>query len=460
MNRARNELPPDRPGDGEDITHFLARHYRRHQAQLAFLLDPARYRFACSGVGGGKSEVGSFEAVRHCLRWPGIAGLIVAPSHRMLNRSTLLSLRNVMRWWGTSLRWEHRKGDNQIVFPDHQGRNGEPSTLFLAHCQDPDTLRGPNIGFFFGDEAALFHEDTWRILVGRTRQPGYPHRGWLCSTPKGTNWLYRTFVQGRDEWSAERRKQYGIHHWTTSDNPLYQEDDSFIEALREVYGEGSDFFRQEVEGAFVSFTGLVYRQWDAERMIVPRAQAPTQFSRLACGIDWGVTSPGAFILLGETSDGMTYLLEEVYERGRIISGLNGGDWLSEAVALKARWPQVKFYADPADANAIQTFVRAGLPVSKAENKRLPGVRACQAALAGDRFRVVADAAPHWMTEIEQYHWSEDSDGNPREDADPAKEFDHALDAWRYAQMALSAPTPWWAERSYLAKLAGEEVDAP
>jgi PBSX family phage terminase large subunit len=345
-------------------------------------------------------------------------------------------MRKVLRWWGDSLNWEHAKSEQKIVFPDHVGPNGEPSTLLLAHCQDPDTLRGPDVAFFFGDEAALYREETWMVLLGRTRQPGYPHRGWLCSTPKGQNWLYRTFVAGRDEWTEGKQAQYGLHHWQTKDNPLYETDPDFIDALKVAYGEGSDFWRQEVEAEFVSFAGLVYGAWDAETMIVTKDQLPKTFDRMACGVDWGVTSPGAFEVLG-LADGVTYLIEEVYERGKIIAGAKGNDWLSEAKDIHARFPELKFYADPEDANAIETFRRAGLPIEKANNKRIPGVRACQAVITGNTFRVLEDAAPNWLAEIGQYHWQEDRDGNPKEDADPAKEFDHAMDAWRYGQIELS-----------------------
>jgi len=43
-----------------------------------------------------------------------------------------------------------------------------------------------------------------------------------------------------------------------------------------------------------------------------------------------------------------------------------------------------------------------------------------------------------VAEFGQYHWREDRDGNPIEDADPAKEFDHAMDALRYFAAAVSA----------------------
>ena len=442
----QTDLPPDRPGPDEPLLNFISRHYGRHPSQLAFLEDDARYRFACSGVGGGKSEVGAFDAVRYCIRFPGIAGIIVAPTHRMLERSTLIALRKILRWWGDSLPWEHLKSEQKIIFPDHVGPNQEPSTIFLAHCQDPDTLRGPDVAFFFGDEAAIYREETWMVLLGRTRQPGYPHRGWLCSTPKGQNWLYKTFVAGRDEWTDEKRAQYGLHHWQTKDNPLYETDPDFIDALKVAYGEGSDFWRQEVEAEFVSFAGHVYRAWDEETMIVTKDQLPKAFDRLVCGVDWGVSSPGSFELLG-LADGITYLLDEAYERGKIISGSDGNDWLSEAKTMQAHWAErapgtpVKFFADPEDANAIETFRRAGLSIEKANNKRIPGVRACQAVLTGNTFRVLEDAAPHWLAEVTQYHWQEDRDGNPKEDADPAKEFDHAMDAWRYAQIEISGADP-------------------
>jgi len=430
-----HDLPPDRPGPDETLDQFMRRHYEKHPAQRRFLIDDSRFRAAVAGIGGGKTEIGAFDAVRHSIRFPGIKGLVVAPTYRMLARSTLLVLRKVISWW-SELQVEVIKSENKLVFPQLRDRHGEPSTIFFGHAQDADSLRAVEVGWFWIDEAPLCREDVWLVCQGRIRQPGVPHRGWITGTPKGQNWVYRTFVENREDWPADRQARYGFHHWTTHDNPLYSVEPDFLVALEESYGQGTDFHRQEMLALFVALAGLVYKQFDETKHVV--SKVPCRIVRTIAGIDWGVTSPGCILVVAEGEDGRYYAVDEAYERGLTITGSNETDnWLAIAKALHRKWQIQRFYADPEDANAILTFQRAGLPVVNADNKRLPGVRAMQALIAGDKWRVIENACPNLLTEFAQYHWREDSDGKPIEDQDPAKEFDHAMDPARYIAMGVS-----------------------
>lgn len=400
------------------------------------------YRAAVAGIGGGKTEVGSFDAIRHCLRYPGIKGLVVAPTYRMLMRSTRLVLKKVASWW-PDLQVEEIKSEYKLTFPSIRNANGDCSEIYFGHGQDPDSLRAVEVGFFWIDEAPLCKEEVFLICQGRIRQPGVPHRGWITGTPKGQNWVYRTFVRQTTEagepWPEDHCRRYSFHTWSTHDNPLYTVEPEFLLALEESYGKGTDFYRQEMLALFVALAGLVYKGFDASKHVVSAAEKPQKFVRVIAGVDWGVTSPGCIVVIGVDGNGRAWVIDEVYERGKTVSDDPGNDWISEARALQKRHGIERFYADPEDANAILTFQRAGLPIVKADNKRLPGVRAVQALIAGDKLRLLQGVAPNLETEFGQYHWREDSDGKPLEDQDPAKEFDHAMDALRYGAIALSAP---------------------
>ena len=47
--------------------------------------------------------------------------------------------------------------------------------ILCRSVDDPDLLRGPNIGWFYLDEAALVDDDVWLIMIGRLRES--PGRG-------------------------------------------------------------------------------------------------------------------------------------------------------------------------------------------------------------------------------------------------------------------------------------------
>lgn len=406
----------------------MARHYGAHREQRTFIDDAAPFRAAIAGIGGGKTEVAAFDGVRHCLRYPGGKLLVIAPSFRMLERSTRRVVRKVLRWW-PGITWEEVKSENRIFFPCAIGENGEPSEIWFAHAQDAEQLRGPDAAWFFIDEAALCKEDVFLVAQGRIRQPGYSHRGWIATTPKGQNWVYRRFVQDRESWPPEKQANYSFHTWPTHDNPLYLYEPEYLSRLEESYGVGTDFYRQELLASFITLAGLVYAQFDRGKHCVAAVPGGV-FDEVLAGIDWGLTSPGCIIVIGRVGE-CWYVIDEVYERGRILP-----EWEAEAKQLLSRWKVRRFFADPEDANAIETFRRAGLPIEKADNKRIPGVRAVQSAIAGGRLKFVEPACPNLLAEMGQYHWRETADGKPIEDQDPAKEFDHAMDALRYAEMGI------------------------
>jgi len=205
--------------------------------------------------------------------------------------------------------------------------------------------------------------------------------------------------------------------------------------MEEAYVEGSDWHAQEMLARFVSFVGLVYHIDPG--VFASEPPGLRNFRRVVAGVDWGVTSPGCILVVGEHQDGSHWLLDEHYERGMVTHGNEGNDWATVAEHLQRKWGIDKFLADPEDANAILGWRQRGLPVVVANNKRLEGVRQCQTVAGNGKLRVVEGNCPNWCSEVEQYHWRMDRDGEPLADADPAKEFDHAMDPWRYAEMYLA-----------------------
>ena len=55
--------------------------------------------------------------------------------------------------------------------------------ILFRSADDPNRLRGINLGWFFMDEAAVLDaNETWLILLARLRET--PGRAWLCTTPR------------------------------------------------------------------------------------------------------------------------------------------------------------------------------------------------------------------------------------------------------------------------------------
>ena len=418
-----DDRPIDHPASEESIPDFFGRFLHQHQKE--FLQNRSPFRAAISGIGGGKSILGAIEIVRYALKFPGSHHLVVAPSYRMLDQSSWLSLKKVISWWGESLQITENISKKTVTFDNIINAHGEPSMIFSGTDIDPEKIRGMNLSTFWMDEAAYCKSSTWDICVGRLRQPGFPHRGWTTTSPRGMNWVYDKFIKNPTE-------NYSAVRWTTADNPLYVLEPDYLRNLEETYGKDSKFYQQEMLGEFVKFEGLVY---DLKPSHISTLQ-PNNPQRIVCGVDWGITKPGCMIVLALNADGTVFILDEIYRSDLIVSYDGTNDWVSMARNLMLKYGVDTFYADPADPNAIQTFTMNGIPTAPANNRRLPGIRECISRFESDTIMINPECI-NLIRELGVYEWKQNRTGEYEIDVDAVKIDDHALDAMRYGIMGLT-----------------------
>lgn len=166
-------------------------------------------------------------------------GAVIAPTYPMMRDATLRTFLELSRKAGVLSQFN--KGDMTVDLID--GKH-----ILFRSADEPDRLRGPNLGWFYLDEAALMDAETWLIMIGRLREK--PGRAWATSTPRGFNWLYETFVNGGND--------YEVIKSSTRANPYLPKE--FIASLERSYTE--DWRKQEIEGEFTDPTGSLFqRQW-------------------------------------------------------------------------------------------------------------------------------------------------------------------------------------------------------
>lgn len=200
------------------------------EPQMEFWQHPARFRGFVGGVGSGKTRAGCVELVRQP---PGTRATVAAPTYRMLEDATIQTFREVC---GSFFRPENfNKSDNYC-------RLDNGSEIMFRSTDDPDKLRGPNLGLFWLDEAAMMPPVVWDLMIGRLRQ--HPGRGIVTTTPRGKNWLYKLFkIKNADN------PDYHLTQCSSASNIFLP--DYFIDALKAQYS--GHWLKQELEGEFVEF---------------------------------------------------------------------------------------------------------------------------------------------------------------------------------------------------------------
>jgi PBSX family phage terminase large subunit len=371
-----------------------------YPVQHDFVTCSDRFTAFVGGIGSGKSFAGAVKGLVHCDK-PSL-GLVVAPTYPMLRDATIRSYQEVA---GDAFR-AYTRGDSIA-------RIGKAEILFRS-ADKPDRLRGPNINWAHIDEAGLCPNDTWDIIIGRLRADGKAGDCWATSTPKGHNWLYA------------KSSQMTLFRSRTRDNPYLSVE--FIESLEESYTGG--FARQELEGEFVSFEGLVYEEFD--RSIHVRDN-PSSLKYTIAGLDEGYTNPAVILIIGVDNDGRLHVADEYYQRRQLPSNV-----VQAAKDLKQQYNILTFHADPSAAGLIAEMQSTNLPVFHADNSVMLGINAVKGKLhvASDgRPRLtISPSCVNLIAELESYVWKQNRFGMRDE---PEKANDHACDALRYAVMAES-----------------------
>lgn len=196
--------------------------------QMDFWENDARFRAFVGGVGSGKTYAGVLDILRQPA---GSRGAVIAPTYRMLMDATLDTLMKIFDEAGLIQEWI--KSEMRMV-------TVHGTDIIFRSGDDPEKLRGPNLGWFFLDEAAMMPELVWDIMLGRLRLD--PGKAWATTTPKGMNWMHRLFVK-------EKREDYSLTQCSSHTNHFLP--DYFLNSLESKY-KGA-WKSQELDGLFVDW---------------------------------------------------------------------------------------------------------------------------------------------------------------------------------------------------------------
>ena len=166
--------------------------------------------------------------------------------------------------------------------------------------------------------------------------------------------------------------------------------------------------------------GAIYADFDKDKHIVK--QAPDNIVHYYAGVDWGYDHYGSIVILGETADGTTYIVDGVAKQYEEIDY-----WVEQAHIFKAKYGNIDFYADSARPEHVVRFAREGLKVHNARKEVIAGIEEVAKLWKNDKLFYVQGSIPRFEDEIYQYRWKPNSTKD-----EPLKEWDDCLDSLRYA----------------------------
>ncbi len=240
---------------------------------------PNFVRLLVTGFGGGKTQILCKRAIALALHNAPAPSAIVSPSYSFARDTTVRTTEELLYGKSSLIQgfsYSYTKSEHTFYISYGHLR----ARVIVYSGEDPDRLRGFNLGAVCIDEPFIQEEAVLKAMVARIRHPAARRRELNCNgTPESLNWGYE-LAHGK------LNKVYDVG--------MVQADTGANRALGTEYRENlvGQFAAKErdayVHGKFVNLaTGLVYYAFLPERNVRDLPMPTTGTFRLGAGMDFG-----------------------------------------------------------------------------------------------------------------------------------------------------------------------------
>lgn len=264
----------------------------------------------------------------------------------------------------------------------------------------------------------------------------------MAMTPlHGMTWVYDELYE---PWTENRNPDIECFIAKTLDNPYIDR-----EEIRKIE---TSFYDEEktarLEGRFVEFAGLVYKEFDRRLHLVKRFTIPKYWVKIR-GLDPGLNNPTACVWWAVSPDDEHFIYDEYYEMDKTIR-----DFASEIKSKTGQANIAYTVIDPAACarnpahpqlkSVREEYAKNGIWTQPGNNDVSYGINSVKELLhvnprTGRPRLFIFDDLESIKKEITRYRWDtfrhHEEDKNLKEK--PRKVMDHLMDALRY--IAASSP---------------------
>ena len=261
------------------------------------------------------------------------------------------------------------------------------------------------------NEASLANQFVFQEMLNRCSEPGARI---ICDTnpDQPQHFLKTDYID--NEKPGLKTKSF---RFTIDDNTFLAPD--YIQQINAATPTGM-FYDRNILGLWVSGEGVVYKDFDKSKMVIPQSSIPNDL-HVYCGVDWGFEHKGVITVWGDDNDGNVYLLHEYTSQFKFIDY-----WVKLAKKLQDKYGyNLTFWADSARPDNVTEFQKAGIDCRNANKARMAGIEKVAEFMKTGHFFISEDGIDQFLDEIYQYVWDENT-------GEPKKENDDVMDSMRYA----------------------------
>ncbi len=306
--------------------------------------------------------------------------------------------------------WKEKRTENLITLR----LLGHENSFYTFGGRDESSaslIQGITFAGILMDEVALMPRSFVDQACARCSVAG--SRLWFNCNPAGPeHWFYKSWIL-----EAEQKNCLRLH-FTMEDNP------SLTPAIRRRYERlyTGVFYRRFILGQWVQAEGRVYDFFSPEMVALPPKEPLEQYY-ISC--DYGTVNPTSMGLWGRKGE-TWYRIREFYFNSRAEHRqMTDAEYADALEKLAGGRPITAVIVDPSAASFIEVLRRKGLPVRKAKNDVLAGIRLTADLLKAGKV-VICEGCEDCLRELDSYVWDLQAGGDRVK-----KENDHAMDDMRY-----------------------------
>ncbi len=365
-----------------DISHHLKLHPKQLEAYR--YIGKGHYLFFGGARGGGKTRFSLITAILVARQFPGITVVVIRRKYSELEEAFIHQIKT--DYPGQIFGYKYREKHRVALF-DNGAR-----ILFRACDTESDTqkIQGIEFQLMIIDEANNFDEMTLLRLTGSLRK-SVDKKGLrnfipsliMTGNPGGTSDLYfktRFINPDYKYWRAgelAHKDKYIFVKSMMQDNPSLDAEEYKLKLgdlpynLREAW----------LNGNWNVFQGQFFEEWNEEAHVIPAFDIPRDWKKIT-GMDLGFTDKHPTVMLWGAQDPKTHevhiykeavLTGDVESQAITIRNMQEGEHIDMQLADPSMWDDTT-KKKIGDDSAAMIYLKAGLPLVKADNSRINGWR--------------------------------------------------------------------------------------
>ena len=391
--------------------------YHPHSGQVLLHDCPKRYRTVSCGRRWGKTVFAVNEILMKASKSQGHFWYI-APTYRQAKRIAW----EMFKKYIPAEILSQKPNETELSFDLVNGTD-----IRLMGADNPESLRGVGLQGVVLDEFADIKREVWTTII---RPMLSDTKGWaiFLGTPKGKiNHLYEHFIKdseyndpeyrNKDNAKIEIDSDYKSFKFRTVDNPYMDP----VEVEKGRVELAPQYFRQEYEASFESYTGIIYKEFDSSKHVIECPKVKDWW-RVYVGIDTGRHTAVSFIAVDDK--GIMYVFDELYDYDGVVKDI--------AIQIKSKLANIgrkdaTFIIDSA-SQVKREYQHNGIACYDSEKDVENQIAQVRNAFSKDSLFFDINKCPMHVVEHKGYIWNEKS---RKKRPEPVKENDHTCNSVQY-----------------------------